>query len=53
LQDLNNLWGILGSKYIPSVVYKMRLIIISDDFSQGMAQPVIEIKVNDNNWNQS
>jgi len=50
-QDLNNLWGILGSKYIPSVVYKMRLISILDDVNQGLAQPVMEIKVNDKTTN--
>jgi hypothetical protein len=53
LQDLNYLWGILGSMYVPSVVYKMRLISISDAFSQGNAPPVTEINVNDKTWNQS
>jgi hypothetical protein len=47
LQDLNNLWGILGSKYIPSIVYKMRLIQIADKFTQGAAGVVKEIQVND------
>ncbi|MDX1909706.1 MAG: DUF4255 domain-containing protein [Bacteroidia bacterium] len=28
--QLNHLWGILGGKYIPSVVYKMRLVMIQD-----------------------
>jgi hypothetical protein len=53
LQDLNYLWGILGSMYVPSVVYKMRLISISDAFNQGNAPPVTEINVNDKTWNQS
>jgi hypothetical protein len=47
LQDLNNLWGILGSKYIPSIVYKMRLIQIADTFTRGAAGVIMEIKVND------
>jgi hypothetical protein len=34
-QDLNNLWGILGSRYLPSVMYKMRLISINEDFVIG------------------
>jgi hypothetical protein len=51
LQDLNNLWGILGSKYIPSVVYKMRLIQIADTFTQGLAGIVKEIQVNDQTGN--
>src|SRR3546814_13166058 len=28
--ELNQLWGILGGKYVPSVVYKMRLCVIQD-----------------------
>jgi hypothetical protein len=47
LQDLNNLWGILGSKYIPSIVYKLRLIQISDPFTLGAAGVIKEIQVND------
>ncbi|MEO8416252.1 MAG: DUF4255 domain-containing protein [Ginsengibacter sp.] len=46
-QDLNNLWGVMGSKYLPSVVYKLRLIIISEDFAEGSAALLKEIIVND------
>lgn len=46
-QDLNNLWGIMGSKYLPSVIYKMRLITISEDFAQGQAGLIMEVAVND------
>jgi len=47
LQDLNNLWGILGSKYIPSVMYKVRLVVISEDFAEGNAALVNEINITD------
>jgi Pvc16 N-terminal domain len=47
-QDLNNLWGILGSKYLPSVMYKVRMIKISEEFKEGTAPLVQEIIVNDN-----
>ncbi len=47
-QDMNNLWGILGSKYLPSVMYKLRLIKISEDFAMGDASLIHEIVVNDN-----
>lgn len=47
-QDMNNLWGILGSKYLPSVMYKLRLIKISEDFAMGDASLIREIVVNDN-----
>jgi hypothetical protein len=46
-QDLNNLWGILGSKYLPSVMYKVRLIKISEEFQEGTAPLVQEIIVTD------
>ena len=46
-QDMNNLWGILGSKYLPSVMYKMRMISISEEFVQGNTPLLHEIIVND------
>lgn len=30
LQSIYNLWSVLGGRYMPSVVYKARMIIISD-----------------------
>ena len=47
LQDMNNLWGILGSKYLPSILYKMRMITISEDFAQGDAGLITAININD------
>ena len=47
LQDMNNLWGILGSKYLPSIMYKMRMITISEDFAQGEAGMITAITIND------
>ncbi len=46
-QDMNNLWGILGSKYLPSVMYKLRLIKISEEFAQGDAALIHEIEIKD------
>lgn len=46
-QDLNNLWGIMGSKYLPSVMYKLRLITISEEFIQGEAGLIRELVVNE------
>ena len=46
-QDMNNLWGILGSKYLPSVMYKLRLITISEEFVQGEAPLIRQININD------
>lgn len=51
-QDLNNLWGIMGSKYLPSVLYKMRLVIIDENFNEGTAVLINEIMINDQTINQ-
>ena len=34
-EDLNQIWSVLGGKYIPSVVYKMRMAIIQDADEEG------------------
>lgn len=34
-EQLNQLWSIMGGKYIPSVVYKMRLAVIQDADEEG------------------
>jgi len=31
LQQLTNLWGMLGAKYIPSVVYKLKMLTFSSN----------------------
>jgi hypothetical protein len=33
-EELNNLWGVLGGSYFPSVVYRMRLIKVQADTSE-------------------
>lgn len=51
-QDLNNLWGIMGSKYLPSVMYKMRLAIIDEDFISASGALIDKITINDKTVNQ-
>ncbi len=34
-EQLNQLWSIMGGKYMPSVVYKMRLAVIQDTEPRG------------------
>jgi hypothetical protein len=29
-EELNQLWSMMGGKYIPSVIYKMRMAVIQD-----------------------
>ncbi len=51
-QDLNNLWGILGSRYLPSVMYKVRMININEDFAYGDAGLIQKIAINDKSLQQ-
>lgn len=48
-EQLNQLWGVLGGKYIPSVIYKMRLIAIKS--IQEEAASVVEAVGNQENAN--
>ncbi|MCL6258880.1 DUF4255 domain-containing protein [Aquiflexum sp. TKW24L] len=40
-EELNQLWGIMGGKYLPSVVYKMRLAYI-DSMDEGVEIPLVK-----------
>lgn len=40
-EELNQLWGIMGGKYIPSVIYKMRLAYI-DSMDEGFEIPLVK-----------
>jgi hypothetical protein len=33
MQELNNLWGMVGAKYVPSVVYRMKTVALGGDYS--------------------
>ena len=48
-QDMNNLWGVLGSKYLPSVLYKVRLVRIDDIFTSGAVPLIEQIYINEQN----
>jgi hypothetical protein len=48
-EQVNHLWGTLGGKYLPSVLYKVRLVTIEDDTPQMQADPILNISVNDYN----
>ncbi|HSI75114.1 MAG TPA: DUF4255 domain-containing protein [Lunatimonas sp.] len=41
-EELNQLWGIMGGKYIPSVVYKMRMLYI-DNVEEGAEINLVKI----------
>ncbi|MCB0570870.1 MAG: DUF4255 domain-containing protein [Phaeodactylibacter sp.] len=49
-EQTNNLWGVLGSKLVPSILYKVRMITVqaAPEIGAGMIEQII---VNDNSIN--
>ena len=46
-EQQNHLWGSMGAKYIPSVLYKLRLIEITDEEITGSEEPITQIHINE------
>lgn len=46
-EQQNYLWGLMGAKYMPSVVYKLRTFSVSDDRITDKAKPITEINISD------
>lgn len=44
-EQQNNLWGMLGSKYIPSIVYRMKMLTVFDYRAQSKAPVITEMNV--------
>jgi hypothetical protein len=49
MQEQSNLWSTLGAKYMPSVLYKVRVVTIDQ---QMLAPETIEVGGMDRNFNQ-
>ena len=47
-EQLNHLWAVLGGKYLPSVLYKMRLVTIDENLQTGIGELIRNINVTDN-----
>lgn len=39
-EQLNQLWAYIGTKYLPSAVYRVRLLVLQDAEPQGIGQPI-------------
>jgi hypothetical protein len=46
-EQINHLWGTMGGKYFPSVLYKMRLVIIEDETPERIAPPIVGLGINE------
>jgi len=44
-EQQNNLWAVLGAKYLPSVLYKIRTISIQEDQAKDQQTPITTIKI--------
>lgn len=44
MEQLNQLWAYLGSKYLPSVAYRVRLVVLQDVEPMGIGQPITHIE---------
>ena len=42
-EQLNQMWTYLGSKYLPSITYRIRMIVLQDTEALGIAKPVTTI----------
>ena len=43
-EQVNHLWASLGGKYLPSVLYKIRQVVIDDRFVQNGGGIILEIE---------
>jgi len=44
-EQINHLWSTLGGKYLPSVLYKMKLVTIADEANQTEGGLITEIEM--------
>lgn len=42
-EQVNHLWAILGGKYLPSVLYKVRMVTIEDDAIDMIGDPITQL----------
>jgi len=47
LEQLHHLWSMLGSKYVPSVAYKMRMVAIDEALESAPAPLITQIVIDD------
>lgn len=42
-EQLNQTWAYLGSKYLPSVIYRLRMLVLQDDEPADFGRPITRI----------
>jgi hypothetical protein len=46
VEQLNQIWAYLGAKYLPSVAYRIRMVIIQEEFASDIQKPITSVKTN-------
>ena len=46
-EQMNNLWAMCGSKYIPSIVYKMKMLTIFETKAKEKSTAITEMNIDD------
>lgn len=46
-EQQNYLWSMMGAKYIPSVLFRLRMFSIDEEMIKDKAKPVMQIKISD------
>ncbi len=49
VEQLNQIWAYLGAKHLPSVAYKIHMIIIQEEFASEIRKPITSVKTNIHN----
>ncbi len=44
-EQLNHIWGMIGAKYMPSVLFKMRMLVIQEGEADELAYPLKEVRI--------
>lgn len=47
-EQQNNLWSMMGTKYIPNVVYKVNMLTVFDNRAKEKAAAITELKIGEN-----
>ena len=43
-EQLNQMWAYIGTKYLPSVAYRVRMVVLQDTEPMGIVKPITEIQ---------
>ena len=46
VEHLNQIWAYLGAKHLPSVAYRVRMVIIQEEFASDIQKPITTVKTN-------